>query len=205
MGVMMDLFKKGNYVDTPYNNFFEIKARDMDKNVIKMANFYKNIILVVNISPYDKNFEKEFNNLISLKTEFRDQPLEILAFPSSQLDNKELSDREMKEKLLLEEMVKNNLDKIRVFNRVYVNGPETSEVMKFCYRNSSLFMIREGLSMPLYKNFSKFLITKNGVVHSYYSPESDKEELEKNIKYLINQKMENIKIRDDFINFNKYY
>ena len=63
MGVMHDIFKKGNYVDNPYKSFFEIKAKDLNKNMIHMNQFYKNIVLVVNISPIDKNLKEEYENL----------------------------------------------------------------------------------------------------------------------------------------------
>ena len=36
MGVMHDLFRSGNYVDNPYKSFFEIKARDLNKNIVQM-------------------------------------------------------------------------------------------------------------------------------------------------------------------------
>ena len=202
---MLDLYRKGNFVENPYNNLFEIRARDINKNTIKMSQFYQNTLLIVNISPCDRNFEAEFNKLLELKNELKNEKFEILAFPSCQIDNVELSDREMKEKLLSQDLIKNNLDKIRIFNRVYVNGEETAEVLKFCYRHSPLFLLREGKSTPLGHNFSKFLINKNGEVYSYYTPDIDNEEIEKNIKYLIAQKPAKIKIRDDFINFNKYF
>jgi glutathione peroxidase len=205
MGVIMDLYKKGNYVETPYNNFYEIKARDLNKNFIKMDSFERKILLVVNISPYDKNLENEFEKLLILKNSFKNENFEILAFPSAQIDNVEVSDREMKEKLLDLDIVKNNIQKIHLFNRVYLNGEETAEALKFCYRNSSLYMYREGKAKFLDKNFSKFLINNKGNVYAYYRPETDLDEIEKNIEYLISEKAEKIKIRHDYINFNKFY
>jgi glutathione peroxidase-family protein len=205
MGVMMDLFKKGNYVENPYQNLFEIKAKDIDRNLIRLDKFYTNTLLVAHISPCDKNFNHEYEKLIQLKNSFKNQPFEILAFPSCQIDNVEISDLEIKDKLLSEEIVNKNLDKIRLFNRVYVNGEEIPEVLKYCYRNSPLFMFREGKAKPLDKNFSKFLIARNGTVYNYFAPEVDNDEIEKNIKYVIAQKLEKTKVRDDFINFNKFY
>ncbi len=201
----MDIFKKGNFVETPYQNFYEIRAKDFDRNLIKMDKFYKNTLLVVNISPYDKNFDEELKKLIDLKNLFLNENFEILAFPSAQIDNVELSDKEMLNALMSNEIIRNNLEKIKLFNRVYVNGEETCEVLKFCYRNSPMFMFREGKSKIIDKNFTKFLISRSGNVYSYYTPDINNEEIEKNIKYLIAQKLDKIKIREDFINFNKFY
>jgi len=205
MGVMHDIFKKGNYVDNPYKSFFEIKAKDLNKNMIHMNQFYKNIVLVVNISPVDKNLKEEYDKLIQLKESFKDEKFEILAFPSAQLDNVELSDREMKEQLMSIDYVKENSNKIKLFNRVYLNGEEISEVFKYLYRNSSLFMYREGKSVLLNENNSKFLVSRDGQVYSYFGSHTDIDEIKKNINYLLAQKVDNQPIRNDFINFNKFY
>jgi glutathione peroxidase len=205
MGVMMDLFKKGNYVDTPYHNFFEIRARDINKNHIQMRKFLKNIILVVNVSPLDPKFEEEYEKLIKLKNDLKGENFEILAFPSTQIDKVELSDREMKEKLMSIDTVRNNLNSVRLFNRVYLNGEEISDVFKYCYRNSSLFMYREGKSRLMNENFSKFLISKDGKVYNYFPKDTDIDEIEKNVKFLSVQREQIDSIRDNFINFNKNY
>ena len=74
---MHDIFKKGNYVDNPYKSFFDIKARDLNKNMIHMNQFYKNILLIVNISPVDKNLKDEYEKLIQLKESYKDENFEI--------------------------------------------------------------------------------------------------------------------------------
>jgi glutathione peroxidase-family protein len=205
MGVMMDIFKKGSFVETPYHNFFEINAKDWNKNLIKMSKFSHKTLLVVQISPYDKNFEDEFEKLINLKKSFQNDQFEILVFPSSQLEKLEVTDSEMKDKISNYKIVAENLDKINLFNRVYLNGEEICEVFKYCYRNSPLFMFREGKAAYIDKNFSKFLISKDGQVHSYYEKDIDIKEIHDNIKYIITQRQEKLKIRDDFTFFNKFY
>lgn len=205
MGVMHDLFRKGNYVDNPYRSFFEIKARDINKNFVQMNQYYKNIVLVVNISPMDKNLEEEYDKLIQLKEAFKNENFEILAFPSTQIDNVGLSDKEMKEQLMSKHYVKENMNRIRLFNRIYLNGEEIAEVYKYLYRNSSLFMYREGKSMVLDQNNTKFLVSKDGQVYSYFPNNTDLEEIKKNIQYLLAQKVDSSPIRNDFINFNKFY
>lgn len=202
---MLDLFKKGNYVDNPYNNFYEIKARDFDKNIIQMKNYQKKVLLIVNISPYDKNFKNEFESLQKLKENLGEN-FEILAFPSSELENIYISDREMREEILKKDFVDNQ--KINIFNRVYLNGNEISEVFKFCLRNSNFFRMREGTAKPITNNFVKFLIDKKGKIYSQYLP--DDENVENQIfedarKLLFNDdNIKDIKIREDFINYDKY-
>ena len=174
MGNTLVLFKKGNYVDNPYNNFFEINARDINKNITSMKEYNKKVILVVNVSPFDKDSKSEFEKLNKLKESLGDG-FEILAFPSGEIDRINVSDNEMKEAILAKKFIDTN--KIKVYNRVYFNGSETCEVLKYCLRNSNFFRMREGTSKFLEKNFVKFLIDKKGKVYSQYLPDLDIEEI----------------------------
>jgi len=115
MGVMLDLFRKGTYADNPYNNFFEIKARNLDKKTINMSDYEKKVVLLVNVSPFDQNSKEEFKKLNELKLKYKNEPFEILAFPSSQIDKKVLTDDEMK--LKMKEVGDINFS---VFNRVNI-------------------------------------------------------------------------------------
>ena len=204
MGMMLDLYKKGNYVDNPYNNFYEINARDLNKNPISMDKFKSKVLLIVNFNPFDKNLKQTYEKLIEMK-ENLGQDFEILAFPSSELDKINASDREIKDQILSKEFV--DQEKINVFNRVYLNGDEIAEVYKYCQKNSGFFRVREGTSKPIEKNFVKFLIDKNGKVYSQYDKNNDEEEnvlLDDAKKLLEKTGEKNIVIRKDFTRYDKF-
>lgn len=113
---MFDLIRKGDYVDNPYKSFFEIRARNLNLEYTYMNRYLSNVLLVVNVSPYDKDYEKELGELNVLKDKFKKEEFNILAFPTSQIDKLSVSDKEMKEKL-----EENNLARysnINFFNRV---------------------------------------------------------------------------------------
>jgi glutathione peroxidase len=207
MGTMLDLYRKGNYVDNPYKNFYEIKARDLNKNLISMDKYQDKILLVVNFCPFNKDVDEGFKNLDNLlnKIENKDKNFEILAFPSCETDNLEVSDKEMKEKIMQFEKFKQN-NKYNIFNRVYMNGPEIAEVYKYCLRNSKLFKYKEGKSELLNQNFSKFLINKKGKVYNHYGQYTIQEDILEDInKLLKDQFVKNIDIRNKFSNYDKYY
>ena len=192
---MLDLFHNRNYVENPYNNFFEIRARDIDKNIINFSEYKNKVCLVVNYCPKTDNLQ----NMIELKNKFSKDSFEILAFPSCENEKIYLSNKEMKDEIL-----KNDTDGIKVFNRVYLNGDEIAEVYKYCLRNSNFFDIRKGTAQRINKKFEKFLIKKNGKLYGYFHRDILIDEIEENIKNLLSDKNENISIRKDYINYNKY-
>lgn len=115
---MFDLFRQGDYVDNPYKSFYEIRARNINLDYIYMNRYLSNVLLVVNVSPYDKEFQNEMDRLNDLKNKFNNEQFNILAFPTSQVDKLDVSDREMKQKL-----EENNIAKysnINFFNRVNI-------------------------------------------------------------------------------------
>lgn len=114
---MFDLLRKGDYVDNPYKSFYEIRARNLNFEYVQMNKYLQNVLLVVNVSPFDKNYDKEIENLNHIRDKFSDEKFNVLAFPTSQLDKVDSSDKELKEKIL----AKNILfpSKIHFFNRVY--------------------------------------------------------------------------------------
>jgi|LauGreDrversion4_2_1035121.scaffolds.fasta_scaffold514784_2 glutathione peroxidase-family protein len=116
MGHMLDLIRKGDYVDNPYKSFYEIRARNLNLDYTYMNSYLSNVLLVVNVSPYDKDFQREIEELNEIKDKFKKEQFNILAFPSSQLDKLAVSDKEMKEKL--EENNIARYSNINFFNRV---------------------------------------------------------------------------------------
>ena len=120
MGHMFDLFRKGDYVDNPYKSFYEIRARSLNNDYIYMNRYLSSVLLVVNVSPFDKEFEKQLELLNELKSKFANEQFNILALPCSQIDKLNVTDKEMKEKLIVTNIGKfeNN---INFLNRVIIN------------------------------------------------------------------------------------
>jgi glutathione peroxidase-family protein len=116
MGHMYDLFRRGDYVDNPYKSFYETRAKNLNNDYVKMNRYKSHVLLIVNVSPFDKEFNKECEKLNNLKDKFKDEKFDILAFPSSQIDKIPVSDREMKEKLKDSQITKYSY--LNFFNRV---------------------------------------------------------------------------------------
>jgi glutathione peroxidase-family protein len=198
MGIMMDLFQRNRlYVDNPYNNFFELKAKDLQGEIVPFSKYANKVTLVYNFCPLtDANFLKsEFEKLDSLKSAHK--KLEILAFPSC--PGKQISDNEMSNLIKANQ----NISGIKVFNRIYLDSSELSDVYKYCLRNSSLFDLKKGTAQGV-PDFSKFLIRKNGKVYEYYTHDMPFDEIDDNIRNLESEKDSHVGIRTDYIRYNKY-
>jgi glutathione peroxidase-family protein len=202
MGIMQDLFQRNRYyVENPYKNFFEIQARDLNKNLVSFSGYKNKVLLIYNFCPIaDKNFIKaEFDKLNQLKAKHIN--FEILAFPSC--PGQQLSDEEMKKHILANEDI-NGSKNIKIFNRIYLNSSEMADAYKFCLRNSTLFDLKKGTAETA-PDFTKFLIRKNGKVFEYYTYDMPLIEIDDNIHNLLNEKNSNFEVRTDYIKYNKYY
>lgn len=150
MGGIINMYAKGIYVDNPYRNFYEIKAYDLNRNLFTMKNYLNKVLIIVNVSPFDPDAQKEFEKLEELKKKFNDN-VEILLFPCLEFDKKEIENKE-----LINELKKYSLmNNFKLFNRVNVSKYECAEIFKFCLRNSMLFELTRGKAKPLPNNFSK--------------------------------------------------
>jgi glutathione peroxidase-family protein len=208
MGIMLDLFQRNRYyVETPYNNFFELKAKDINKNIVPFSTYNHKVILVFNFCPAADNMslKSQFEKLNELKTSINNPRFEVFAFPSCQTidSNINLSDNESRE-LILKKNDIIDINNLRMFNRVYLNSSEMADVYKFCLKNSSLFDKTKGTAEGV-RDYTKFLISKNGKVYEHYTRDIPNDELEDNIRNLLNERESNIDLRTDYINYNKYY
>lgn len=68
--------------------FYDLKTRDIHKNLIKMSDYKDHVVLIVAMA---SNIDR-FNDLTMLEklySNLKDQRLEVLLFPTDQLDEKE--------------------------------------------------------------------------------------------------------------------
>lgn len=203
MGIMYDLMKRGTYVDNPYRNIYEISTKDRNNNIISLGKFKNNVLLIVNVNstttPQSEGEQIEILN--SIKSDFKDQ-VEILVFPTNSIDNSELTSHEIQANI-----DKLGLDKkIQVLRKASIYGEDTCEVYKYLLRNSRMFGIREGKAKKIKKNFSKFIVNKNGEVSRFIDEEAGSDEnITSILEKLLSEKSDKkLYIRNDFINLGKF-
>ncbi|RLN89929.1 hypothetical protein BBJ28_00004624 [Nothophytophthora sp. Chile5] len=156
-------------------SFYELKDFDMDKKEVTMDTYKGKVVLVVNVSSKCGLTPINYPELAQLDEKYRDQGLEILAFPCNQFLQQEPGTHEE-----IMEFVKQYDCKFTFFEKADVNGATARPV--FTYLKAKL----PGTFGNYIKwNFTKFLVDRNGQPFKRYAPKENPLSFEEDIKELL--------------------
>ena len=158
-------------------SFYDFKANDINGKEVSMSSYEGKVVLIVNVAS-GCGFTPQYEGLQKLYDEHKEEGLEILAFPCNQFGEQEKGDGEE---------IKNFCEKnysitFPIFEKVEVNGNDAHPIFKFIKEQKKGFMGTESIKW----NFSKFLLNKNGEVIKRYGSLDVPENLENDIKELLN-------------------
>ena len=158
-------------------SFYDFKANDINGKEVSMSSFEGKVVLIVNVAS-GCGFTPQYEGLQKLYDIHKEEGLEILAFPCNQFGEQEKGDGEE---------IKNFCEKnysitFPIFEKVEVNGNDAHPIFKFIKEQKKGFMGTESIKW----NFSKFLLNKNGEVIKRYGSLDVPENLENDIKELLN-------------------
>ncbi|DAZ99499.1 TPA: hypothetical protein N0F65_001684 [Lagenidium giganteum] len=158
-------------------SFYELKDYDMQGAEVPMSKYKGKVVLVVNVSSLCGLTPTNYPELTKLDEMYRDQGLEILAFPCNQFNSQEPGTHEE-----IMEFVKQYNCKFPFFEKHDVNGANARPV--FTYLKAKL----PGSFGNFVKwNFTKFLVDRNGVPYKRYAPKDLPFSFEEDIKTLLAQ------------------
>lgn len=160
---------------------YDFKAELSNGSEVDLSSYRNKVLLVVNTAS-KCGFTPQYAGLERVYQEFRDQDLEILAFPSNQFMNQEpLSDDEIKEFCELNYGVS-----FPVFKKVDVNGRYAHPLFEYLKSGA-----RGALGSKSIKwNFTKFLVDRQGKPVKRFAPQTTPEEIRKDIEKLIAERNE---------------
>ena len=169
-------------ITSSFSSFFEIPSVDIDGNHIpKLGDILKGkkCILVVNVASKWGITEKNYTQLVKIHKEYRDQGLEILAYPCNQFKGQEPGTN-TEIKAFARDLYGAEFP---LFSKVDVNGENTCEVYKFLRSGSTdLYDEKKKEAKEIPWNFAKFIVNRDGKVISYHNPKVDPVDLVKNIE-----------------------
>ncbi len=157
-------------------SFYDFKAQDINGKEVSMSSYDGKVVLIVNVAS-SCGFTPQYEGLQKLYDVYKEQGLEILAFPCNQFGEQEKGGEEE----IKDFCEKNYSITFPIFEKVEVNGNNAHPIFKFIKEQKKGFMGTESIKW----NFSKFLINKNGKVVKRYGSLDVPENLEKDIKQLL--------------------
>lgn len=154
----------------------DLTVKDVKGNDVSLSNYKGKVILIVNVASKCGLTNSNYTELNQLYEKYKDQGLEILAFPCNQFGDQEPGTNDQ----ILDFVCTNFKSEFPVFDKVEVNGDNASSLYKFL--KSSFYMFFKD---DIQWNFAKFLINKDGKVVGRYYPTAAPLSLEYDIKKLL--------------------
>lgn len=160
-------------------DFWTITANDMEGKKREMSEFKGQVLLVTNVASKCGLSPQHLKDFIELKKKYKDDGLEILAFPTMQFNQQEEKDASTMCQLY------KKLDvNFPVFQTTEVNGPNAHPIFQYCKLHSK-DMYSKGQLQAVGWNFGKYLLDRDGRVYGYYGPRTSAMDLEGDIQRLL--------------------
>lgn len=156
-------------------DFYDLKYRTSEGREIQMKDYRGKAVLVVNTAT-KCGLAPQFKELEALHQQYKDQGLVVLGFPCNQFQNQEPESNET----MAESCELNFGVTFQLSEKIDVNGKNTHPVFTF---------LKDELPGRLGKrikwNFTKFLITPDGMPVSRYAPTTRPLSIEQNVKAVL--------------------
>ncbi len=155
---------------------YDFEVKNIEGKTTSLAQYKGKTLLIVNVAS-KCGFTPQYKDLEEIYREYKDQGLEILAFPCNQFGAQEPGDaEEIKNFCSLSYDVS-----FPLFLKIDVNGDAAAPVYTF---------LKESLpgilgSKAVKWNFTKFLVDKDGVPHARYAPTDKPKDILKDIKKIL--------------------
>ncbi|XP_027329222.1 phospholipid hydroperoxide glutathione peroxidase, chloroplastic-like [Abrus precatorius] len=155
---------------------YDFTVKDIEKKDVSLSKFKGKVLLIVNVASRCGLTSSNYSELSRLYEKYKNQGLEILAFPCNQFGMQEPgSNQEIKQFACTRYKAE-----FPIFDKVDVNGPFTTPVYQFLKSSAGGF-----LGDLIKWNFEKFLVDKNGKVVERYPPTTSPFQIEKDIQKLL--------------------
>ncbi|KAK4435317.1 putative phospholipid hydroperoxide glutathione peroxidase [Sesamum alatum] len=154
----------------------DFTVKDAKGNDVNLSTYKGKVLLIVNVASQCGLTNSNYTELTQLYEKYKNQGLEILAFPCNQFGSQEPGTNEE-----IQEFVCTRFKaEYPVFDKVEVNGDNAAPIYKYMKSvKGSLF------GDNIKWNFSKFLVDKEGQVVDRYAPTTAPLSIEKDIKKLL--------------------
>lgn len=156
-------------------SFYDLTYKTPGGKEVSMEKYKGKAVLVVNTATRC-GLAPQFKGLEALHQQYKDKGLIVLGFPCNQFQHQEPESNET-----MEQACEVNFGvTFPLTEKIRVNGKETHPVFKYLKKNLGGF-----LGSKIKWNFTKFLISPEGIPVKRYAPTTKPEKLEAEIKKLL--------------------
>ena len=153
------------------NNIHHFEVNSIDLTKVSLADFKGKTLLIVNVASAC-GFTPQYTGLQVLYDKYKDQGLEILAFPCNQFGSQESGTNEE-----IKKFCNTNYNvSFPLFDKIEVKGDNASPLFKF---------LEDQSGREIQWNFSKFLINKKGEFVKSFGTQKTPEMIEESIKEIL--------------------
>ncbi|CAN4095240.1 unnamed protein product [Withania somnifera] len=142
-------------------SIYDITVKDAKGNDVDLSIYKGKVLVIVNVASKCGLTNSNYTDLNQLYEKYKDQGLEILAFPCNQFGGQEPGSNDE----IAEFACTRFKTEFPIFDKIEVNGENSSPLYKFL-RSSKWGLIGDNIQW----NFAKFLVDKNGKVSDRYYP-----------------------------------
>jgi glutathione peroxidase len=158
------------------NSIYDFTVKSNNGEDTSLSNYKGKALLVVNTAS-KCGFTPQYEGLQSVYEKYKDQGLEILAFPCNQFGEQEPgNDAEIQSFCSM-----NYSTTFPLFSKIDVNGKNAHPLYNFLKEQAPGLLGLKDIKW----NFTKFLIDKNGAVVKRYAPTTKPEEIQEDIAKLL--------------------
>ncbi|XP_059640163.1 probable phospholipid hydroperoxide glutathione peroxidase [Cornus florida] len=154
----------------------EFTVKDARGNDVDLSSYKGKVLLIVNVASQCGLTNSNYTELSQIYEKYKNQGLEILAFPCNQFGAQEPGDNEQ----ILEFACTRFKAEYPIFDKVEVNGSNAAPLYKYL-KSSKGGLFGDNIKW----NFSKFLVDKEGKVVDRYAPTTSPLGIEKDVKKLL--------------------
>jgi len=155
---------------------YDYKVKNIDGALVPLSDYKGKALLIVNVAS-KCGFTPQYEELEEIYRQYKDQGLEILAFPCNQFGKQEPGNpEEIKNFCSLTYNVT-----FPLFAKVDVNGNEEEPMYKYLKASVKGVLWTKAIKW----NFTKFLVDKNGVPVARFAPNDKPRDLVSEIKKVL--------------------
>ncbi|KAI7743106.1 hypothetical protein M8C21_013600 [Ambrosia artemisiifolia] len=163
----------------PKQSVYDFTVKDAKGQEVDLSKYRGKVLLIVNVASKCGFANSNYPELTTLYQKYKDQGLEILAFPSNQFRLEPGTNDEIQETVCTRFKAE-----YPVFAKVDVNGKNAEPLFDFL-RSSKGGLLGDSIKW----NFTKFLVDKEGKVVDRYAPITSPLRIEKDIKKLLGKRI----------------